>query len=390
MAKVSSYPEVTQPHPQGFLFIAELQPDGSYETKKVSPDNIGLQGPVGPQGAAGTAGTNGLNGTNGVPGADGAAGTPGTNGAPGANGTNGAPGANGTNGTNGTDGVGFFENDGVAFDTFESYSAGAITVMDQGIGWKDDGICTGATIVSRTNAGNGTTPTENRLSLTSGEYIRKLPWGDAWNRIQLIIGFRVADVAAAFTGLGYFGLCSGQVNTAGTVNTDNFVGLVFNKGVNGWTLTAGTNVSYTGYASGQTIITRRVNTDTTLGGGTSGSDGRKYSVTEGFKSVLLLEISRPVFANDAASVTYNASVRSTDLTQVEFNHSKTQLWALLHETPTAGLAGIGGVNIGTGVEAAPGAAFDQSTGKLDTLNFVWPVATGQDFEIAAIGVRKLY
>lgn len=80
MSKVSQYPEVTDSSPQGWLFIAELQPDGSYVTKKVSPDNIGLQGATGPQGLPGQNGTNGTNGTNGADGAPGPKGDTGATG----------------------------------------------------------------------------------------------------------------------------------------------------------------------------------------------------------------------------------------------------------------------------------------------------------------------
>jgi len=101
MAKVSAYPEVTQAAPQGWLFIAELQPDGSYETKKVAPDNIGLQGPVGPQGAAGPAGTNGIIGANGTNGTDGAAGATGPTGPTGPTGSQGFEGVPGLEGPRG-------------------------------------------------------------------------------------------------------------------------------------------------------------------------------------------------------------------------------------------------------------------------------------------------
>lgn len=95
MAKISAYPEVTQSNPKGFLILAELQSDGSFETKKVQPDNIGLQGAVGPQGATGDTGADGTAGT---PGAPGAAGATGATGATGANGATGATGATGPQG----------------------------------------------------------------------------------------------------------------------------------------------------------------------------------------------------------------------------------------------------------------------------------------------------
>jgi len=278
--------------------------------------------------------------------------------------------------------------DGFCFETFDDYSLGAISVLDKGLGWSDNGICTGATIVSKNRAGNGTSAAENRLSLDAGEYIRKLPWGDGWNRMQLFVQFRVASVAAIFTGDGYFGICSGQSNTSSSITCANFIGIAFNKGVNGWSFTTGTRADFTGYSSGQTFINRRGNTNSNWGG-TSGSDGRSYSASEGYTSTIHIDFFRPVFANDAASTNYDGTVRSTNGTFVQYSHSKSDILTLMTTEPPATLGSAGAVLMGSGAEIAPSFATDQSTGKFDTLNLYWPVS-GKQFEISAIGVRKVY
>jgi hypothetical protein len=279
--------------------------------------------------------------------------------------------------------------DGIAYENFEDYSLGSLSVANKGIGWDNDGTVTGGTIVSRTNFGNGTAPTEKRLELLTGEYIRKLPWGDAWDRLQLYVCFRV-NTTTTFTGAGYWGICSGQTNTTNSATTANFIGQKFDYG-SAWSFTSGVRADYTGYGFSQQLITRRVNTDSSLGGGTSGSDGRKYAASEGFKSIILLDIRRVTAANDAASVAYNMSIRSTDVNFVDRVQSKSNVWNMLNEGNPSGTAASEGTSIfGTaGPEVAPGANFDQSTGKLDTLNFFW-ATSAKAWEIASIGVRRVY
>src|SRR6188768_2745664 len=76
MAKVSDYVEAEESLTPngGWLFVAELQDDGSYITKKIAPHNVGAVGPAGQQGPQGNQGADGAAGANG------AAGTNGTNG----------------------------------------------------------------------------------------------------------------------------------------------------------------------------------------------------------------------------------------------------------------------------------------------------------------------
>lgn len=83
--KFSQYDEVTNPLPEGWLLIAELQPDASFITKKVSPTVLGPVGATGPQGVIGNTGLTGPAGVMGVPGPAGVgpAGPPGPQGDPG-------------------------------------------------------------------------------------------------------------------------------------------------------------------------------------------------------------------------------------------------------------------------------------------------------------------
>lgn len=66
--KFSQYDPVTNPTPEGWLLIAELQPDATFITKKVSPTVLGPVGATGPQGIPGGVGDEGPPGVQGIPG----------------------------------------------------------------------------------------------------------------------------------------------------------------------------------------------------------------------------------------------------------------------------------------------------------------------------------
>lgn len=92
MAKVSAYPEEVGVNPEGFLFIAVQQEDGTFITKKIRPDNVGAQGPVGPQGIQGPPGPAGA-GETGPAGPQGETGPAGPQGNPGIQGPQGPAGS---------------------------------------------------------------------------------------------------------------------------------------------------------------------------------------------------------------------------------------------------------------------------------------------------------
>lgn len=84
--KFSQYDPVTSPTPEGWLLIAELQPDATFITKKVSPTVLGPVGATGPQGLPGDTGPIGPAGVMGVPGPNGPAGPAGATGPAGSTG----------------------------------------------------------------------------------------------------------------------------------------------------------------------------------------------------------------------------------------------------------------------------------------------------------------
>lgn len=92
MAKINEYPEEVSVNPEGFLFMAVQQEDGTFITKKIRPDNVGAQGPVGPQGIQGPPGEQGPAG----------AGEQGPQGDPGPQGPQGDPGIQGPQGPAGS------------------------------------------------------------------------------------------------------------------------------------------------------------------------------------------------------------------------------------------------------------------------------------------------
>lgn len=280
--------------------------------------------------------------------------------------------------------------DGYAVEIFEDYAAGAISSFDKGYGWAANGVGSGCSIVARTAYGNQAQQ-QKRLSITSGQYGRKFAFGDSWGRVILCALWRVNSVAATFGPLGfYFGVCSGTTNMAGSALTDNFVGLRGpNNSAADATLTAGTRMSYYDINPPIRFASKRAAVTTDRGGG-AGSTGRMVASTEGFLSVFLLDITRPTFANDAASVSYAFAFNRTGAPQSEFSLAKNVMLDFLSEPQTTTLASGAGLTVITGF--APTVAtpynFDQSTGDLDTFNFTWDQALG--VELACIGARKVY
>jgi len=328
MSRVSEYPAESSPTPAGFLFMAVLQPDLTYKTRKVAPSQI----------AGGTTAT--------------------------------------------TD-------DTLVFDNFDGYTVGAISTLDDGYGWSNNGTVTNGTIVSRTSAGL----TSNRLSLANGELIRKLPWAGNWQRMMIGFLFRI-NAVATFTNAGVLGLCSGQTNTVSSATTANFLGICGSGyaagGTNDTVFTTGTRFSYFVTNPAIRYVTRRGNISTDQSSGASTSGGVFAGATEGCLGMMLLDVSRPVFATNATSVTYSFGRTQTTVTVAEYYAAKNALRDALTADPSGTIGGMGGWNVVTGSNNNTNSfSFDQSTGVFDTLNLQWP-HTSQPLEIAALGVRKVF
>lgn len=380
MAKTTDYPEETTPLPDGFLFMAVKQLDNSFITKKITPDKLGAQGPVGPQGLPGPTGPTGA-GTSGPTGPTGPAGTNGTDGATGPTGPTGATGVTGPTGPAITE---LAAPKGTAMEYFDDYAAGSITTFDKGWGWADDGVGEGSTIVSATHTDGRT---ENRLQINAGQYGRRMPWGDKWNRLRVAVLWRVNAVATITNVDGYVGICSGTTNMVASASTDNFIGLRWGDGASNLTFSNGTVMDKFNMGVAFRFYSRRVTTSTFIA---SGGSGHFVSSTEGFLSGIVYEMSRPVFATNGTSVLYSHKEVSPDTTAVEYSRAKDSMNQLLWDDSTSAttvtaaesaiLGGIGGTTTGN---------FDQSTGILDTLNISW--LKGIDgLQLAAIGVRKVY
>lgn len=329
MSRVSEYPTEANPAPAGYLFMSVLQPDlTTYKTRKVAPSQI----------AGGTTAT--------------------------------------------TD-------DTFVFDNFDGYTLGAISTLDDGYGWLNNGTVTNGTIVSRTSAGI----VANRLSIANGELVRKLPWAGNWQRMWIGFLFRI-NGGVTFTHQGVMGICSGQTNTLGAGSTANFFGICGSGyaagGTNDAVFTTGTRFNYFVTNPSIRYVSRRgtTNTDQTSGAVTSG--GVFAGATEGCLGMMLLDISRPIFATNATSVTYSFGRSQTTVTVAEYYAAKNALRNALIADPSGTIGGTNGWNIVTGSgDNTNSFAFDQSTGVLDTLNLQWPHAS-QPLEIAALGVRKVF
>ena len=372
--KVSDYVAGQQAIADGWLFIAERQPPGApkpYITKKIAPSQLGATGPAGPQGLPGLDGTNGATGPTGPTGASGGAGPTGPTGPQGADSSD-----------------EWVHPDGFALDLFEEYAPGVITGPAGGFGWDTTGVVSGGTIVQR-NIANGRT--ERRLSLSSGEFARKLYWGGDWHRMRVAVLLR-CNGASTFTASGFVGLCSGTANPFGGT-TDNAIGVYFDPvNVNSWVFTNGTTTDFFAQSVGTRFVTKRGAGAPTDHGGGAGSDGRRFASTEALRTLLFLEFRRPVFASSVSSVNYEIGMRSTNATQAEFALSKRVLFdCALEPANNSTLAQDDNLVTTTGSGATTvqnNFNFDVSTGDFDTLNIRWDGA--HPLEICGLAVHKIY
>lgn len=385
MAKVSQYPEETTPNPQGFLFMAvatgtfDSDGDPEYATKKITPDKLGAQGDIGPQGAEGPTGPTGPTGPAGTAGAAGATGPTGPTGATGPTGVTGPTGPTGINITE------IVQTKGLAMEYFDDYPIGIINTFDRGWGWEDDGVGVGTpSIVSRTHVDGRT---EQRLNMnTLDQYGRRMPWGDKWNRLKIVVLWRINGVANITNVDGYVGVCSGTANMSMSATTDNFIGVRWSNGASTLTYSAGTVSPYYNLSTSYRFYSRRGTTSTFIAAGGSGGH---ISAGEGHLTAFVYEISRPIFATDGTSVTYAHKEVSAISSTVEFSRSKDCVLQLLNDVATATTSASQADNaILGGTLGSTSGAFDQSTGILDTLNVSWDEFEG--LEIAALGVRKIY
>lgn len=281
----------------------------------------------------------------------------------------------------------FTKVDDECVEFFDDYSAGAITTLNKGIGWgASNGVVSGGTIVNRT-APDGRI--FKALSLSAGQFGRTMPWGDQWNRLKFVVAWRLNGGVTLTTGAtdSLLGICSGTTNMAGSATTDNFVGLRWGSGgADNITFTAGTLINYFDMSTAYRFVTRRGTTTTAIA---TGGSGHRLPATEGYMGLIVGNVWRPVFANDAASVTYSLFEMSCDTTVVEFSRQKNSIRRLLQDLNSAvGTASQSETALLGSSSGTNTVAFDQSTGKLNTFNLTWAFNTA-GLEICGYGVRKL-
>lgn len=274
--------------------------------------------------------------------------------------------------------------DDQALDYFEDYSVGAVSSLNKGFGWANDGVISGGTIVSRTNQDGRTMKC---LSLLNGQLGRRMPWGGKWNKLRLLIGWRI-NAAATFTTVNtqFFGVCSGTTNMVSSATTDNAIGLRWGSAAgDSVTFTAGTRVSYFNMGTAFRFISRRGTTNTAIA---SGGSGHAIPAVEGYIGVALLRIARPVFATNASSVTYSMLEGSTQASGIELYRPKNGIRHMLSHDAGAASLSTQDQEAGVMLSGSTTVAFDQSTGELDTVNITWPETTNP-LELCCFGVRKI-
>jgi len=272
--------------------------------------------------------------------------------------------------------------DDFATEFFDSYAIGAITAPSLGSGWTQAGVASGASIISSTMADGRT---HQRLALNNGSYGRKMPWGALWNRVKIVVAVRINSGVTLNNINGYIGVCSGTAAMVDSAVCANFVGVRWGDGTGSATFTAGTKINFFGLPNFR-ATTKRAAVISDKGGLSS---GHSVSADGGYLSFIIVEMSRPVFANDAASVNYSVGESSCDTTTVQFSHTKDEGRVLCQgdlATTLANSASDNAIVGAAGVTAAP-FAFDQSTGALDTVNLFW--AQASNLEIAALAIRKV-
>jgi len=303
-------------------------------------------------------------------------------------------------------------NKGWAWDDFESYPMGTITSLNGGFGWTSVGVCsTGSSIITRSfdrgqNIGKC-------LALSNGaQFGRRLPFGDAWNRLIIGVMMRVNNTASQMTVDGKIGICSGTTNMVASATCDNFFGWQWgDNGASPNTATWSSGSFASGSATNPSgsgnyninpaprFCTKRGTTVTDRGSG-AGTAGNKLAASTlvgnqglGFYSLLMIEMARVLYVNDSASVNYNQSFRMSDTGSVEYSMAKSQILDAVGDNPTG--ATLGGFSVGIinpsgagGVTQMTQFAFEQSNGKLDTFNFSWQHSSS--LELAAFAVRKIY
>lgn len=275
--------------------------------------------------------------------------------------------------------------DDTAIDFFEDYAVGAITSLNEGTGWRANGVVENGTIVSRTHASGYAM---KALSLANGQLGRRMPWLDQWNRLRLVVGIRINGTASfntVATG-ALFGVCSGITNMPKSATCDNFIGLRFGSGAGETcTFTAGTRVSYYNMGTSNRHFTKRGTTETQVA---AGGSGHAFSAFAGHINFYAFRVNRPVFANNSSSVTYTMLEMTPQASEVEFSRSKNALRQLLQDDAGATSASTQDQTTGGFLTSNTTVSFDQSTGILDAFAFSWPESTNP-VEIYCMGVRKI-
>lgn len=363
MARNSDYAEHVGSTDGAFALMAVDLGGGAFRLRWVDAETLGDQGPVGVSGSPGAANsTPGETGDKGETGEDGPVGPAGTDGLPGDSAAVLQP--------------NIYLDDGLAVEYFEDYVDGQSSGLSAGRGWSGDWQISGGSVVTRTSH-NGII--QKRLALTSGEIGRMMRFGDKWNKIQIGVLVRI-DSIAALTAMNYYlGVCSGTSDMAGSATCANFIGQAGSAaGTITWA-TAAYNQQDTLVSSGTAAVTRRGNTNTLLGN----PGALVIPTTEASLGMLWMEVNRAKFANNAASVTYTSRYRAVAAASANAGMSmmKEAFLNTIH-------GGLGSDPIVGSVDSSFASAFDQSTGALDTFNFVWNSAV--PIEVAAVAVRKVW
>lgn len=313
----------------------------------------------------------------------------GVQGPTGATGATGATGPAGPAGPAGADGGQLLVGNGWAIDDFESYDEGAISVLDGGAGWAENGEVASGSIVTRTLRSG---VTQKRLRIApggdGGGFKRKFSFKNDWGQLGIMILFRVEGASAnILSSVVEFSV--GCVNTDGNVLYDggatNMIG--FSDDGAPWTYVAGTEINRFSQSVGHQFITEQSGSRTNRGTG-SGSDGRRYALSEAGLSAAFLHIARPpVYQSPGTTQTYSTSLRTTPSTYIEYTLPKSKMSNFLAFDSAAFNSELSYCG-GNAVTASFSFATPETPGVLDGVHVHWNTP-GYNLEIAGVAIKQI-
>lgn len=276
------------------------------------------------------------------------------------------------------------EKSSVAIDLFNDYPVGPITVADRGWGWASPGRITNGAIVTRNMSGGRT---ENRLSLSGGQYGRTWNWGGDWQGMMFSVLLRL-NGAATFSENYAFGISAGTSAMWADPSATNWLGIVGSNGLSGssiptWTYVAGAR--YGRFNSNTFSHAYKVGTTVTGNVGNLTSNPPCIPAEETHYLALSFYIPRNYTASPSTAYTPGYNYFKAVNNEL---HQEVGSWLrTLFASPRATGSDFQTLYINT---ASTFPTVTETTGAFDSLNFWWAGVSGIPAELAGVCAVRLY